>query len=114
MPEIQDFVKTFSHDRVRFVPSSKNYYEMLPQDADKGKALQKLTDLLRLRKENSCAVGDYYNDIELLSEAGMAIVPSNAPVEIQAMADCVACHCRDGAVADAIAWIEDRLKETKS
>lgn len=111
MPDVQTFVKTFSHQEVRFVPSSKNYYEMLPKDANKGKALQKLTDLLRLRKENSCAVGDYYNDIELLSAAGMAVVPSNAPVEIQEIADCVVCHCRDGAVADAIAWIENRLKE---
>lgn len=114
MPEIQDFVKIFSHEGVRFVPSSKNYYEMLPQDADKGKALQKLMDLLGLRKENSCTVGDYYNDVELLSAAGMAIVPSNAPAEIREMADCVVCHCRDGAVADAIKWIEDHLKETKS
>lgn len=113
MPEIQGFVKTFSHKEVRFVPSSKNYYEMLPKDTDKGKALQKLTDLLGLRKENSYAVGDYYNDIELLSAAGMAVVPSNAPMEIQKIADCVVCHCRDGAVADAIAWIESRLKERK-
>ncbi len=110
MPEVQAFVETFPHEDVRFVPSSQNYYEMLPRHADKGVALQKLVDLLGMRRENSCAVGDYYNDVELLSAAGMAVVPANAPEEIQNMADCVVCHCRQGAVAEAIEWMTNKEK----
>lgn len=110
MPQLKAFTESFSHNGVRFVPSSRTYFEMLPEAADKGLALRKLVHLLGLRQEDSVAVGDYYNDMELLSSAGAAIVPENAPGEIQQLASHVVCHCRLGAVAEAIEWIERRMQ----
>lgn len=108
--EMQHFTETCMHDGVRFVSSSENYLEMLPANVDKGTGLTELIRLTGFAHENVYAIGDYYNDIELLQAAGFAAVPQNAPDDIKQMADLVVGHCYDGAVADLIEYIEQIAK----
>lgn len=114
MEQVRAYMETIPHQRVRFVPSSSYYLEMLPEEADKGTALKRLTAMLDLDQNNSYAIGDYYNDIELLRAAGVGIVPQNAPMDIQKLAGHVVCRCELGAVADAIAVIERNWMEKSS
>ena len=58
--------------------------------------------------ENVYAIGDYYNDTELLEAAGVSVVPENAPDDLKEQADLVVGHCYQGAVADLIEEIERR------
>lgn len=104
------FTQTFEHPEVRFVTSSAYFLEMLPAQADKGSALQKLARMLGFDRENVYAIGDYYNDVELLRAAGFAAMPQNAPEELKALANLVVCGCSDGAVADLIEYIERTVK----
>jgi Cof subfamily protein (haloacid dehalogenase superfamily) len=105
------FTETFEHDDVRFVTSCENYLEMLPADADKGIALKKLMDICGYSAENVYAIGDYYNDVELLQAAGFAAMPKNSPDELKHHADLIVCDCGDGAVADLIEYIEREVIE---
>jgi len=104
------FTDTFTHDDVRFVTSCENYLEMLPADADKGMALKKVVELCGFSTRNVYAIGDYYNDVELLQAAGFAAMPQNSPDELKYLADLVVCDCNDGAVADLIEYIERKAE----
>lgn len=106
MAEMQSFVDSFPHADVRFVASSPTYFEMLPAGVDKGTALAELLRILGIRREDSYAVGDYYNDLELLAAAGTGAVPANAPDDLKKQAALTLCHCDDGVVADLIEHIE--------
>jgi hydroxymethylpyrimidine pyrophosphatase-like HAD family hydrolase len=57
------------------------------------------------------AIGDYYNDLQLLAVAGCSAAPKNAPQDIQDSVDYVCCDHHEGAVADYIRYIEQRLKK---
>lgn len=104
------FTETFEHPEVRFVTSSAYFLEMLPTSANKGGALRRLARMLGIDLQNVYAVGDYYNDVELLAAAGVSAVPQNAPDELKAHADLLVCGCGEGAVADVIEWIEKTVK----
>lgn len=105
---MEAFAASFPHPGVRFVSSSENYLEMLPEQASKGNALRKAAALAGFPMKNVYAIGDYYNDAELLQAAGVAVVPENAPDDLKARADLVVGHCYQGAVADLVEEIERR------
>lgn len=104
------FTETFEHEDVRFVLSCENYLEMLPTQADKGSALKRIISSCGFPMENVYAIGDYYNDIELLQAAGFAAMPQNSPDELKKYADMVVCDCSEGAVADLIEYIERKAE----
>lgn len=85
----------------------KNYrgYEQLPLGANKGSALIELADLLNIPRNRTFAIGDYYNDLEMLKEAGISACPKESPNDIKHIVDFVAGACSDGAVADFIEYL---------
>lgn len=105
---LKEFCDRTPHEGMRFVASSDRYWEMLPEQADKGTGIQKLAELCGIPMESVAAIGDYYNDLEMLQTAGITAVPQNGPEEIQKLADVVTCHCNDGAVADFIEYLEQK------
>lgn len=54
-------------------------------------------------------IGDFNNDIEMLKGADVAVCPENAVDAVKEIAHIQVCHCKDGAVADMIDQIEQRL-----
>ena len=92
---------------VRFVQTTKNLFEMLPVDANKAKALSHLVDLGLFARENIVAVGDYFNDVEMLRYAGVSVTLSESPDELKAIADLVVGTCANGAVADVVEYLEN-------
>ncbi|WP_457945166.1 HAD family hydrolase [Caproiciproducens sp. LBM24188] len=106
--KIIDFTGTFAHEEVRFVTSSPHFLEMLPAKADKGSALRELMRICGYAREQVYAIGDYYNDLELLDAAGFAAVPDNAPDDLKQRADLVVCSCDEGAVGNLIEYLEQK------
>ena len=92
------------------VRSELTYLELLPKEANKGRALVRLADMLQVPIENMYAIGDYYNDLDLLTAAGCSAAVAGAPKELLAVTDYVTCPCEEGAVADFIRFIEQKLK----
>ncbi len=98
-----------SGDPYYAIRSEPTLFEILPVEACKGKSLVRLAEMLGIPLSHTYAIGDYYNDIPLLSAAGTAATVAGAPPEVQAATDYVTCPCEEGAVADFIGWIERRL-----
>lgn len=96
-----DFVYTSAviADKVRY------YYEQFPKGVSKASALKKLCGILNIEKGNVFAMGDYYNDLEMIKTADISAVPSGAPDDVRQYADYTAVSCGDGAVADFIDYL---------
>lgn len=64
-------------------------YGIMVQGAgvDKATGLDALCNRLDLRRDRLAVVGDGLNDVDMLTSAAVAIVPNNAPSEVQAIAD---------------------------
>lgn len=86
---------------VNRVRSAVKYYEFLPKGSSKGDMLERLRK--HLDKETKIyAVGDYYNDEEMLKNADIGIAVLNAPENVKQYADVVCRNCDEDAIADII------------
>jgi hydroxymethylpyrimidine pyrophosphatase-like HAD family hydrolase len=90
----------------RFVYSEPVFYELLHAEASKGDALGRLAALNRIELSRTFAIGDHYNDVEMLKTAGHGISVENAIPDIKALAETVVCSNNEGAIADAVRYIE--------
>ncbi len=83
------------------VRSAINYYEFLPAGVSKGYMVAQLKKYVK-DTDVIYAVGDYYNDIEMLKQADVGIAMGNAPDEVKEYADKVCVDCNNNAIADII------------
>ena len=72
------------------------------RDCTKASAMDVALDYLGIKKENSVAIGDSSNDIEMLKNAGIAVAMGNAEEAVKNIADYVSIDCDDGGVGYAI------------
>lgn len=100
--ELIELVKPFIDDKCNYIRTNKQYFEILPKEADKGRALLQLADLLGVPQKNICAIGDYFNDLTLLEAATHSACPFESPSEVKERSEYICCKCSDGAVADFI------------
>ena len=56
--------------------------DILPADASKGHGVAKLAELNNLSPENVMAIGDNFNDLEMLEYAGTAVVMGNSDAKL--------------------------------
>ncbi len=87
--------------------SGKTILEILPKGISKKTQFPYLKTIYP-NTELWC-IGDFYNDVEMLSGADVAVCPENAVDEIKQICHLQVCHCKDGALADMIDEIEKRL-----
>lgn len=87
------------------VYTQETYLEYIPPHINKGSCLRDLRQLPEFKNKTIIAVGDYYNDLELLQEADVAVAVANALPEVKAVADHVVCSNDE----DAIAYLIDTL-----
>jgi len=95
------------------VRSEPTLFEILPKGATKGDGVRFLSEYLSIPITNIYAIGDFYNDIEFLKAAGFSAAVKDAPDEVLAVTDYTTCSCQDGAVADFITFIEQKIKTSK-
>lgn len=93
-----------------FVSTGPVYYELMPRGVSKGTGLQNLCDYLNLPLENTVAIGDYYNDVEMLDIAGRSAAVENAPQDVKQHAAVVIPSCTDGGVAQFLYQLVSQYK----
>ncbi len=85
------------------ITKSKPYFlEFMHPQATKAVALREVAAYYGIGREEIIAVGDSYNDLEMLDYAGLGVVVANAREEIKARADYVTRANTDGGVAGVI------------
>ena len=67
--------------------SARWYMEICSEKATKGNGLRQMCRHLGIPLEESIAIGDYYNDLEMMETAGFSVAMANAPAEVKAIAD---------------------------
>ncbi len=67
--------------------SGEYFLDLMHPDASKGNALKQLAERRGVRPEEVLAIGNYYNDITMLTFAGMGIAMDNSPLEVKAAAN---------------------------
>lgn len=87
--------------RYEFHRSHDNYIDCYARGIDKGTALSALCDELGIPIEETLAIGDNLNDVQLLNAAGYSACPGDAHPAVPALVDFVACPAHEGAFADA-------------
>jgi Cof subfamily protein (haloacid dehalogenase superfamily) len=78
------------------------FLETTQAGVNKGDAIDYLVKLLGITSENVLAIGDNYNDVEMLAYAGIGVAMGNAPEDVQSLGDWVAPHVDEDGVAVAI------------
>lgn len=105
---VSSYLATLNYHEAEFVRSAYCFYEMLPMGCSKGIALHHLAELCGIHKECTAAIGDYFNDIELLRAAAFPAAAGQAPEAVLALAELKTCHCDEGSVADLLEYIADK------
>lgn len=93
------------NDKVNFMSSSPWTMEMLAKDTHKGVGIMHLADSLGIDKDHVAAIGDYYNDWDMLKTVGLPACAGQAPKAIHKIVKYEACHCNKGCVADLLNYI---------
>lgn len=73
----------------RMIRSGEYFIDVMHNDSSKGNALKALADGMNIPAENILAIGNYFNDIDMLEFAGFGIAMDNSPDAVKRAADAV-------------------------
>lgn len=80
------YAKLVEMHQTQYPARNLSILDILPPGCSKGVALRKLVERRGLKREEIMAIGDNYNDLELLQYAGQPVLMGNASVELHTMA----------------------------
>ncbi|MDR3715388.1 MAG: Cof-type HAD-IIB family hydrolase [Puia sp.] len=86
---IQGHLKSIYGDGLNIYPSKPTYLEIMNPEGSKSNAVRFLIGRMGLDRSEIIAMGDNYNDKEMIRFAGMGVAMGNAPDEIKQAADYV-------------------------
>lgn len=98
LQQMEAYAAKRHYEGIYFIATNTIYFEIMPLGVTKGSALQELCGYLQIPIENTVAIGDYYNDIELMRAAGHSVAMGNAPPAVKRVADEVTDTCLNGGV----------------
>jgi len=98
--------------------SMPTFLEVMPRGINKGRALEVLAHHLGIERREVMAVGDSFNDLEMLEYAGLGVVMDSAPDPVKARAGAVVARAEAGGIAEALLRFVcgvnlDQLKEAR-
>jgi len=89
-------------ERVNITKSKPYFLEMTDGSVNKGVALAALAEHFGINQSEVMAIGDSFNDLEMINYAGLGVAMGNARPEIQERADVITTSNEDDGVAVAI------------
>ncbi|CRF28679.1 cof family hydrolase [Mycobacterium tuberculosis] len=84
------------------IRSGVHFIDVMLKSASKGRALSKLSEMWGIEPSSILAMGNYYNDIDMLRFAGLGIAMGNSPEEVKLAADEVTLSNNEEGVAEAL------------
>lgn len=82
--------------------SAGYFLECVPLGVDKARSIERLIQMIGLKREEIIACGDGYNDLSMLRFAGLGVAMANADKEIQEQADFITLSNEEDGVAYVI------------
>jgi len=102
VPLVKESLKDEFGDQILVTNSLDNFLEVLHPQAGKGKSLADLAERLGIRREEILAIGDSWNDLDMIDYAGTGALVGNAPRELWNQADFVSAKPRSDGVVDIL------------
>ncbi len=84
----EDIIKFIDKD-INVFFSKPNFLEFTDQKASKGEALKYIADMLDIKRDETAAIGDSFNDQSMIEYAGTSAVVGNGREELKKIADYV-------------------------
>jgi hypothetical protein len=100
--EIQKHLRSMYDGQLNIYPSKPTYLEVMDFRGSKSNAVKFVSERLGLERSEIIAMGDNYNDIEMIKFAGMGVAMGNAPDDIKAVGDYVTDTNNDDGVRKAL------------
>lgn len=104
-------VNTGYNSAIKAVFTSRYTLEITDTQADKGQAAKKLAEVLGIDMRHTAAVGDYYNDLDMLGAVAVSACCAKAPPKVKAACVYCACGADKGAVADFLGYLTENYME---
>lgn len=112
--QVKQIISRFEH-KSQFVDTSavidgrrRYYFEHVPKNVSKATTLKVLCEKLNIKKGGLYAIGDYFNDLEMIRTADIGAALVDSPDEVKAVADVLVCEAQNGSVADFIDYLTER------
>lgn len=102
LDELITHVRPLFGDRLHITKSKPHFLEFSHPDGHKGHALESIARHYGVNREEIIAVGDSYNDVEMLAYAGLGVAVGNARPEVLKQADYVCPSNEECGVADVV------------
>lgn len=102
MEKIEPDIRKHLENNANIFRSEPFFVEVMPKGIDKAAAIEHLIEKIGIRREETMAFGDGYNDISMLSYAGMGIAMRNGCEQTRAIADYVCDSNDDDGIAKAV------------
>lgn len=83
-------------------PSKTTYLEITSANATKTSAIELLSRIYGIEKSEIIAIGDNYNDVNMLEFAGLGIAMGNAPDDVKKFAQAITLSNNEDGVAEAL------------
>src|ERR1700739_1200820 len=100
--EIEQKLLELHGNKFNLSKSKSTYLEVMSLEASKTKAIEFLMKKYNLQREEIMAIGDNFNDKEMIQFAGVGVAMGNAPDEIKKIADYVTGTNEEDGVANAL------------
>ena len=88
--------------KLRMIRSGEFFIDVMHPEANKGNALAQLAGELGIAASEVLAIGNYFNDIEMITFAGMGIAMDNSPEGVKASADAMTASNNEEGVSEAL------------
>ena len=102
MPVLEQRLVALHGNTLNIYKSQPTYLEVMSVDASKSKAIQFLLKKYGLHQNEVIAIGDNFNDKEMIEFAGCGVAMGNAPVAVKEAANYVTDTNNNDGVCKAI------------
>jgi hypothetical protein len=103
-----EFANKQGFKNIHMVRSAPIFYEILPDNVNKGTGFKKLLELMGLNDKYIVAAGDFMNDIEMIEMADLGVAVMNAEDCVKKAADLVVCDNNSGAVWEIVEYLKQQ------
>ena len=81
------------------------HFDFFIKGEGKAKGMQMILDALSMDRKDSAAIGDSFNDMDIISHSGTGIAVGNACNELKAQADWISAPVGEGAIVKALEYL---------
>ena len=100
--EMDKYLQENYHGKINITKSHSYFMELTHLRATKGQALKTLADCWEIEPSEVVAIGDSYNDLDMIQYAGLGVAMSNARQELRENADMITASYNEDGVAEVL------------